>query len=72
MQVHGEKPKIWALACRWEYEEMLNIQNAQKFILKGLQRHPDSEELYIDALKIELLITENIKEDAAKVYLIIG
>ncbi|CAB3259655.1 unnamed protein product [Arctia plantaginis] len=55
LQVHGDKPKMWQLASRWESKEQNNLDNARNFLLKGIQRHPDSEDLYLELFDIELI-----------------
>lgn len=54
LQVHRDKPKCWHIAARWELEENKNKESAQLFLFRGLQIHPDSQLLYIDAFKLEL------------------
>ncbi|XP_012523269.1 U3 small nucleolar RNA-associated protein 6 homolog [Monomorium pharaonis] len=54
LQVHRDKPKCWHIAACWELEENKNAQNARQYLLRGLQIHPDSQLLYIDAFKLEL------------------
>lgn len=51
LQIHGDKPKCWHIAATWELEEKNNKHNAQQFLLRGLQLHPESQLLYIDAFK---------------------
>lgn len=55
-QMHGDKPKMWQLASKWETEEQNNLEAARGFLLKGLQRHPDAEVLYLELFKAELLV----------------
>lgn len=54
LQIHGDKPECWHIAATWELEEKKNKHNAQQFLLRGLQLHPESQLLYIDAFKLEL------------------
>ncbi|TGZ43802.1 U3 small nucleolar RNA-associated protein 6 homolog [Temnothorax longispinosus] len=54
LQVHRDKPKCWHIAVCWELEENKNKHNARQYLLRGLQIHPDSQLLYIDAFKLEL------------------
>ncbi|XP_067211528.1 U3 small nucleolar RNA-associated protein 6 homolog [Linepithema humile] len=54
LQVHRDKPKCWHIAARWELEENKNKEGALQFLLRGLQIHPDSQLLHIDAFKLEL------------------
>lgn len=51
LQVHRDKPKCWHIAARWELEENKNKESAQQLLLRGLQIHPDSQLLYMDAFK---------------------
>lgn len=51
LQVHRDKPKCWHIAARWELEENKHKVNARQYLLRGLQVHPDSQLLYIDAFK---------------------
>lgn len=55
LQIHGDKPKVWQLASKWESKEQNNLDNARNFLLKGIQRHPDSEVLYLELFDIELI-----------------
>lgn len=54
LQVHRDKPKCWHIAACWELEENKNKQSARQYLLRGLQIHPDSQLLYVDAFKLEL------------------
>ncbi|XP_077296797.1 U3 small nucleolar RNA-associated protein 6 homolog [Arctopsyche grandis] len=62
-QIHGDKAKVWQLAGRWEYEEMNSLDSGRTYIMKGIQRHVDSQDLHIDLLRIELLMAEAMTED---------
>ncbi|KAF9411362.1 hypothetical protein HW555_009809 [Spodoptera exigua] len=55
LQIHGDKPKIWQLASKWESKEQNNLDNARNFLLKGVHRHPESEILYLELFDIELI-----------------
>ncbi|KYN05376.1 PREDICTED: U3 small nucleolar RNA-associated protein 6 homolog [Cyphomyrmex costatus] len=54
LQVHRDKPKCWHIAAYWELEENKNKHSARQYLLRGLQKHPNSQLLYIDAFKLEL------------------
>ncbi|KAH9638990.1 hypothetical protein HF086_000916 [Spodoptera exigua] len=54
-KIHGDKPKIWQLASKWESKEQNNLDNARNFLLKGVHRHPESEILYLELFDIELI-----------------
>lgn len=47
---------MWQLASKWESEEQNNMEGARSFLLKGLQRHPNSEVLYLEMFKTELIV----------------
>ncbi|XP_046968618.1 U3 small nucleolar RNA-associated protein 6 homolog [Vanessa cardui] len=71
LQVHGDKPKMWQMASKWESKEQNNLENARAFLLKGIHRHPKSDILYLDLFDIELMIafkaeTEEEKEKYIK------
>lgn len=55
LQIHGEKPNVWQLASKWESKDQDNVDNARSFLLKGIQRHADSEVLYLELFDIELI-----------------
>lgn len=55
LQMHGDKPKMWQMASKWESEEENNLNNARNFLVKGIQRHPDSEVLYLELFNIEIM-----------------
>lgn len=66
--MHSDKPEVWLLASKWENEEQKDVEAARSFLLKGLQRHPDAEVLYMELFKAELLmITFNAESDEEKV-----
>lgn len=71
MQFHGDKPKVWQLASKWESKEQDNLENARSFLLKGIHRHPESELLYIELFEIELLMACKAENDEEKVTLFI-
>ncbi|XP_030025221.2 U3 small nucleolar RNA-associated protein 6 homolog [Manduca sexta] len=67
LQVHGDKPNMWLMASKWESEEENNLENAKGFLIKGIQRHPDSEALYLELFYIELIeLTFKIETDEEK------
>ncbi|XP_072753293.1 U3 small nucleolar RNA-associated protein 6 homolog [Anoplolepis gracilipes] len=54
LKVHRDNPKCWHIAARWELEENKNKQSTRHYLLKGLQIHPESQLLYIEAFKLVL------------------
>ncbi|XP_028030528.1 U3 small nucleolar RNA-associated protein 6 homolog [Bombyx mandarina] len=55
LQIHGDKPQMWLMASKWESLEQNNLENAKAFLLKGIQRNPDAEPLYLELFNIELI-----------------
>lgn len=54
LQVHSDKPQLWKLAAKWEFEESQSVENARQFLLRGLRVHPESRLLYAEAFRMEL------------------
>ncbi|KAH8275856.1 hypothetical protein KR018_012151 [Drosophila ironensis] len=43
---HGDEPLLWVEAAQWLYEyNRLNIDRVKDILLRGLHRHPDSQDL---------------------------
>ncbi|OWR44253.1 u3 small nucleolar RNA-associated protein 6 [Danaus plexippus plexippus] len=66
LRVHGDKPKTWQLASKWESKEQNNLENARNFLLKGIHRHPNSDILYLDLFDIELMIAFKTEDETEK------
>ncbi|XP_058452515.1 U3 small nucleolar RNA-associated protein 6 homolog [Malaya genurostris] len=60
LNYHGDKPKAWITAATWEHEKMKNLDKAKHFMFRGLQRHPDSREMYLRFLELMIKEAENI------------
>ncbi|XP_063828068.1 U3 small nucleolar RNA-associated protein 6 homolog [Ostrinia nubilalis] len=63
LQIHGDKPKMWQLACKWEKQEQNNLETARNFLLKGIHRHPESDILYLELFQIELTLCFRAKSE---------
>ncbi|XP_068618280.1 U3 small nucleolar RNA-associated protein 6 homolog [Battus philenor] len=66
LQIHGDKPKMWQMASKWESKHQKNMENARSFLLKGIHRHPESDILYLDLFEIELMLAFKAKDEAGK------
>ncbi|XP_047993663.1 U3 small nucleolar RNA-associated protein 6 homolog [Leguminivora glycinivorella] len=66
LQMHGDKPKMWQMAALWESEEQNNLDNAKNFLLKGIHRHPQACELYLDLFKIEVTLALKAENEEEK------
>lgn len=59
------------MAAIWESKQQDNLENTRNFLLKGLQRHPNSEELYLELFDIELInlaFNADSKEEEVSTY----
>ncbi|KPI91753.1 U3 small nucleolar RNA-associated protein 6-like [Papilio xuthus] len=66
LQIHGDKPKMWQMASKWESKEQKNYESARGFLLKGIHRHPESDILYLDLFEIELILAFKANDDEQK------
>ncbi|GBP37823.1 U3 small nucleolar RNA-associated protein 6 homolog [Eumeta japonica] len=57
---------MWQLAGKWEHKERKSVENAREYLLKGIIRHPESDILYLDLFKIELLLAFQANTDEIK------
>ncbi|KAL4713139.1 hypothetical protein ACJJTC_004525 [Scirpophaga incertulas] len=57
---------MWQLASKWENLEQNNIQGARDFLLKGLHRHPEAADLYVELFQIELTLCFQATSDEEK------
>ncbi|XP_022211808.1 U3 small nucleolar RNA-associated protein 6 homolog [Drosophila obscura] len=62
---HGDDPNFWVDAALWLYEyNRLNIDRVKDILLRGLQRHPDSEAL--NKCFFDILLKEAARADPEK------
>uniref|UniRef100_A0A182PAQ1 U3 small nucleolar RNA-associated protein 6 homolog n=1 Tax=Anopheles epiroticus TaxID=199890 RepID=A0A182PAQ1_9DIPT len=61
---HGDKPKAWLCAIDWEYRQAQNMARAKHFTLRGLQRHPESRDLCLSFISIQMSEGKKIVEKA--------
>ncbi len=47
LAVHGDKPHLWVAAADWEMNKIHSADVARKLLLRGMKRHPQSQELYL-------------------------
>ncbi|KAI5645548.1 u3 small nucleolar RNA-associated protein 6 domain-containing protein [Phthorimaea operculella] len=66
LQMHGDKPKMWQMAAKWEWKEQNNLESARSFLIKGIHRHPESEILYLDLFEIELILAAKATDEEEK------
>ncbi|VVC96344.1 unnamed protein product, partial [Leptidea sinapis] len=66
LQIHGDKPKTWLLASLYETKVKNSIETSRSFLLKGIHRHPESEELYRNLFEVELKLAFSAETDDEK------
>ncbi|CAH0398639.1 unnamed protein product [Chilo suppressalis] len=66
LQIHGDKPKMWLMASKWEKQEQQNLESARSFLLKGIHRHPESDILYLELFQIELILCASFEKEEEK------
>ncbi|KAI9190583.1 U3 small nucleolar RNA-associated protein 6-domain-containing protein [Polychytrium aggregatum] len=62
IQYHPTKPVFWIMAAAWEYEENSNISSARVLLQRGLRLNPESQKLWLEYFKLELLWLIKIRE----------
>ncbi|XP_053693188.1 U3 small nucleolar RNA-associated protein 6 homolog [Sabethes cyaneus] len=66
LNFHGDKPAAWMSAAKWEYIQMYNLERTKHFMFRGLQRHPDSREMYVCFLQLMIKEAEKIAKRIKK------
>lgn len=60
LQYHPNKPNLWIMAAKWEFEENKNIPNSRTLLQRGLRVNPLSKQLWLEYFRMELLHVEKI------------
>ncbi|KAM3920056.1 U3 small nucleolar RNA-associated protein 6 homolog isoform 2-T2 [Leptodactylus fuscus] len=69
LAVHPDKPALWIMAAKWEFEDKLSTESSRHVFLRALRFHPDSAKLYQEYFRMELMNVEKQrteKEDFKK------
>ncbi|KAK9727368.1 U3 snoRNP protein [Basidiobolus ranarum] len=62
IQLHPAKPSLWILAASWEFEDNLNTTAARILLQRGLRLNPESQELWLEYFRLELVYMAKIRE----------
>nr|DBA16669.1 TPA: hypothetical protein GDO54_002220 [Pyxicephalus adspersus] len=46
LAIHPDKPALWIMAAKWEFEDQLSAESARLLFLRALRFHPDSSKVY--------------------------
>lgn len=60
LQYHPDKPSLWIMAAKWEFEENKNIPNSRSLLQRGLRVNSSSQQLWLEYFRMELLHVEKI------------
>lgn len=60
LQYHPDKPNLWIMAAKWEFEENKNIPNSRSLLQRGLRVNSSSQQLWLEYFRMELLHVEKI------------
>ncbi|XP_041072517.1 U3 small nucleolar RNA-associated protein 6 homolog isoform X2 [Carcharodon carcharias] len=63
LAIHPDKPAFWIMAAKWEMEDRLSSENARHLFLRALRFHPDSQKLYQEYFRMELMHAEKIRKE---------
>ncbi|XP_069822546.1 U3 small nucleolar RNA-associated protein 6 homolog isoform X1 [Dendropsophus ebraccatus] len=75
LAVHPDKPALWIMAAKWEFEDKLSTESSRHLFLRSLRFHPDSPKLYQEYFRMELMNVEKQrkeKEDLERAKMNIG
>lgn len=62
LALHPTMPGLWSYAAAWEFERQGNVPAARKLMQRGLRNCPQSEELWLDYFRMELLFVNKLRE----------
>lgn len=65
LQFHSEKPSLWIMAAKWEFEDNNNVPNCRALFQRGLRVNSSSKQLWLEYFRMELLHLEKIKKRRA-------
>ncbi|XP_068672103.1 U3 small nucleolar RNA-associated protein 6 homolog [Montipora foliosa] len=65
LQYHPDKPNLWIMAAKWEFEDNKNIPNSRSLLQRGLRVNPSSKQLWLEYFRMELLHVEKIQKRRA-------
>ncbi|XP_078428629.1 U3 small nucleolar RNA-associated-like protein [Wolffia australiana] len=61
IRFHPKVPGLWIYAAAWEFDQQLNVSAARALMQRGLRECPNSEELWIEYLRMELTYLNKLK-----------
>ncbi|XP_062188250.1 uncharacterized protein LOC133891539 [Phragmites australis] len=61
IRYHPKAPGLWIYAAAWEFDQNLNVAAARALMLSGLRSCPESEDMWIEYLRMELTYLNKLK-----------
>lgn len=61
IRLHPRVPGIWIYAAAWEFNHNLNVAATRALMQAGLRTCPDSEDLWVEYLRMELTYLNKLK-----------
>ncbi|XP_048411354.1 U3 small nucleolar RNA-associated protein 6 homolog [Stegostoma tigrinum] len=63
LAIHPDKPALWMMAAKWEMEDQLSSESARHLFLRALRFHPESQKLYQEYFRMELMHVEKMRKE---------
>ncbi|KAH0458576.1 hypothetical protein IEQ34_011390 [Dendrobium chrysotoxum] len=61
LKLHPKVPGLWIYAAAWEFDKNLNVVAARALMQSGLRACPNSEDMWIEYLRLELTYLNKLK-----------
>ncbi|KAK6264987.1 hypothetical protein SCA6_020421 [Theobroma cacao] len=61
IRFHPKVPGVWIYAAAWEFDHNLNVAAARALMQNGLRMCPNSEDLWVEYLRMELTYLNKLK-----------
>ncbi|KAK2644522.1 hypothetical protein Ddye_019717 [Dipteronia dyeriana] len=61
IRFHPKVPGVWIYAAAWEFDHNLNVTGARALMQNGLRVCPNSEDLWVEYLRMELTYLNKLK-----------
>uniref|UniRef100_A0A6Q2WSP1 UTP6 small subunit processome component n=1 Tax=Esox lucius TaxID=8010 RepID=A0A6Q2WSP1_ESOLU len=63
LAIHPEKPAVWIMAAKSEMEDRNSPESARQLFLRALRFHPESQKVYQEYFRMELLHAEKLRKE---------
>lgn len=63
LAIHPDKPALWIMAAKWEMEDRLSSESARHLFLRALRFHPESQKVYQEYFRMELMHAEKLRKE---------